>query len=147
MLIGKLGALWLWGLMMLDKQTIVRHLVRNVVSGPANFLNKEETSRHSKSHKRIISHACTVSEDLRIVFFSDNHLFGYQSEKQKIKFVPCSTYIPLSVVERPGLESGLVTTLDEYNFVFNSGPRDWIIYDFDELVRLIQQHDLLVLED
>ena len=130
-----------------DKQTIIQHLVRPVVSGPANFLNEEETREFARVQRRIISHSCSPNNGLRIVFFSDNHLFGYQSERQKLRCVPASSYLPMTVVARPGLESGLVTTLDEYNFVFNSGPRDWIIYDFDELVRLIQQHDLLVLED
>ena len=132
---------------MLDKQTIIRHLVRPVVSGPANFLNKEEARQYAQERRKIISHSCSPNSGLRFVFFSDNHLFGYQSENQKLRCVPASSYLPMSVVARPGLESGVINTLDEYNFIFNAGPCDRIVYDFEELVHLIQQYDLLVLED
>lgn len=51
-------------------------------------------------------------------FFSNNHCRAFEYDW---KFVPCSTYFPHAVKERPSLPSGLVCTVDDYLNVYHQG--------------------------
>lgn len=52
-------------------------------------------------------------------FFSTDHCQEPRSKKTYPKdFVPCTAYLPMSVVARPSLPSGRIETLDEYLMIF-----------------------------
>ena len=55
-----------------------------------------------------------------------------------ISTVPSSTVIPHYVVERKGLEDGIVDSLEKYEFVYHKG--DICIESLDEYLEILNQH-------
>ena len=61
-------------------------------------------------------------------FFSVSHLQGvggypWEPEGSGLgeHWVPCTTYLPMYVVPRPGLEDGIIRTIKDYVRIFHSG--------------------------
>ena|ERR1700682_748010 len=52
-------------------------------------------------------------------FFTDGHGY-YASDRLPDNWVPISVYLPMRVAPRPGLEDGIIATLDDYLLVFHS---------------------------
>jgi hypothetical protein len=60
---------------------------------------------------------CTMQGPDKQYFFADGH--GYaKSHLLPGNWVPCSGYLPMEVVPRPGLEDGIIATLEQYMFIF-----------------------------
>lgn len=60
-------------------------------------------------------------------FFSSHYRFP-QEMKDKLnhdEFVPCSVSIPLTATPREGLESGIISNIDEYLFVFHKDEKEF----------------------
>lgn len=77
-----------------------------------------------------------------VCFFVNDYLLGYKVLPNN--FVPSSTVIPHYVKERPGLESGCVTNLAEYDFIYRNGfvgeekPRR--LESLEELIEYLNIH-------
>lgn len=71
----------------------------------------------------------TSSED-NVVFITDDHCFGYSVLPKH--YVPVSACMPLQIVVREELPSGLVTSAEEYLTIFNKENR--YIDNIEELV-------------
>lgn len=77
---------------------------------------KEDIKRQEASRKRDIR-ICTMLGRDGEYFFTDDHGY-YKSNQLPGSWVPCSGYLPMEVVPRPGLEDGIIATLEQYLFIF-----------------------------
>lgn len=108
------------------------------------FLTYAEADDMAKKRGRIVVHILTGLDGGRYHFFSDNHLLGYVNEKNKIKAVPASITLPMSVVPREGLESGVVDSLEKYCLVFHN---DSMLLESEEnAVNFIAEDHLYVVD-
>lgn len=83
----------------------------------------------------VVSHNF-VGKDQNVMFFSNNHLFGYPRLPDCC--VPCTTSIPRKVAPRPGFENGVIATAaDEVRFERHCNPKLRIIETLDELVEYL----------
>lgn len=63
-------------------------------------------------------------------FFSSDHQQGWYDGEEEMKawmqesWVAVSFSLPMSVVGRPGLEDGIVNTIEQYIFVFHRGETE-----------------------
>lgn len=107
------------------------------------FMTLNEAREYCKQTNSIVSHHYN-KDDKSYLWFSDNHLYGYRDEKNKLKgCVPSSSRLPSTAVARPGLESGIVSNLDDWMVVhFNPERGDILINDFNEFIRFIDKHNL-----
>lgn len=107
------------------------------------FMNLNEAREYCKQRNSIVSHHYS-KDDKSYMWFSDNHLYGYKDEKNKLEgCVPCSSRLPSRAVARPGLESGIVSNLDDWMVVhYNPQHGDILINDFNEFIRFIDEHNL-----
>lgn len=104
------------------------------------FMTKEQAAEISNITGRFVSHVVTIGEK-RYVWFSDFHLYGYIDEENQLKdVVPCSAYLPSTVVPRPELPDGIICTLDDHMRIFHEDSE--LINDFNKLVEFIDQHNL-----
>lgn len=130
-----------------NQMKIIQHLVTRAQNRPAmssSFFTKEQASIHADNKARIISHTVWLNRE-GYYFFSDDHLFGYKDEKNKLRdVVPTTSYLPMSVTPRTGLEDGVVNTVDDYIKIFHK--EDTLINSFDELIEFIEKHNLLIAE-
>lgn len=104
------------------------------------FLTYEEAKERVRSKGNITVH-CASSDDSEAYFFSDNHIYGYKDEYNKIEFVSIShSGFPTRVTARPGLESGLIKNLDDMVLVFYKGSKHLSTYD--EMIEYIIENNL-----
>ena len=129
---------------------IIQHLVTSPPhKSSASFLTKDQAAaRYREMHGRhgrasVTTHTFTI-DDKRYYFFSNDHCFGYDNERNKLDAVPCTTTIPMNVSPREGLEDGVIYTVDDYIKIFYK--EDTLINSFDELVEFIEKHNLLIAE-
>lgn len=107
------------------------------------FMTLNEAREYCRQRNSIVSHHYS-KDGKHYMWFSDNHLYGYKDEKNKlIDCVPSSSHLPSTAVARPGLESGIVSNLDDWMVVYYSPERgDVLIEDFNQFVRFIDEHNL-----
>lgn len=88
-----------------------------------------------------ISEVC-CDERKGVCFFTNDYLIGYEVLPKN--FVPSSTVIPHRVKPRPGLETGWVSNLKEYDFIYRSGhagqKRPRRLKSLEELVEYLNTH-------
>lgn len=81
------------------------------------FIKQQENSKN-----RDIRICTMISASRREYFFTDGH--GYMhSNLLPGDWTPVSGYLPMKVVPRPGLEDGIIVTLDQYIAVFYSNMK------------------------
>lgn len=84
--------------------------------------------------------SCKEDEPYRSFYlFTNDHCFSLQGGKDlgfNKSWVPSTTYMPLRVVPRASVPSGMVFTLDEYIAIFHSN--DIFIESVDQLISVIQ---------
>mgnify|MGYP003408655709 FL=1 len=91
------------------------------------ILTREEARQHALE-KGVIR---TVSNsEYKVYCYTNKHGFGWPILPNN--FVPVSSYLPQEVVPREGLETGIVSTEEEYAFVYKQGYK--LIETIDELV-------------
>ena len=78
-------------------------------------------------------------------FYTDDYCFGKgvtwgDNRSSHFTSLPSSTDIPHVVRERPGLESGRITTLEEFEFVYQSRGR--YIPTLDKLLEILNGEDV-----
>ena len=77
-----------------------------------------------------------------VCFFVNDYLLGYKVLPDN--FVPSSTVIPHRVKPRPGLETGWVSNLKEYDFIYRNGhagqKRPRRLKSLEELVEYLNTH-------
>lgn len=78
-------------------------------------LTSEEASERAKNGLGVIT---VSSHERKVFFFSDDHCFGYPLLPSD--FVSSSCQMPMTVVPRPQLTSGIVNTVDEFITIFES---------------------------
>lgn len=130
---------------------IIQHLVSSPTHNKnAIFLTKQQAQEkldkmlETHDHGTIITHNIRLG-DTKYYFFSNDHLFGYKDEKNKLLGVtPVTSYLPMAVTPREGLEDGVIYTVDDYIKIFYK--EDTLINSFDELVEFIEKHNLLIAE-
>lgn len=104
------------------------------------FLTYEEAKERVRSKGNITVHHANT-EVGEAYFFSDNHIYGYKDEYNKIDFVPVShSGFPTRVAARPGLESGIIQNLDDMILVFYKNSR--FLSSYDELIDYITENNL-----
>lgn len=80
-----------------------------------------------------------VLDDKGVCFFTSGYLFNVlENRKLPKNFVPSSTVIPHRVAPRAGLESGYVTNLTEYVFVYRRNRKR--INTLEELIEYLNKH-------
>ncbi len=99
-------------------------------------LSKEEVNERFNSGRSIITHTAFIFEPHEVLFFSDNHLFGFGVLSDE--YVPCSMSGTFEVEPRDGLESGLITNVDEYIFIY--GKNCTVLYSVEQLADYILKH-------
>ena len=107
------------------------------------FLTLEKAREYCKRTNSIVSHHYHLG-DKSYLWFSDDHLYGYKDVNNKLReCVPSTSYLPYAVVARPGLESGIVSNLDDWMVVHYHPERsDVLIDDFNEFIRFIDEQNL-----
>lgn len=101
---------------MITKEQLENASSAGKYKGGSHVLTRDEAVQHCKSFSRIT----TVSNG-SIFFYTNDHCFGYGVLEKD--FVSCTTNIPIRVSPRPGLEDGIVDTLDKYEQVFECGTQ------------------------
>lgn len=91
-------------------------------------LTIEEVAQREKT---IVEHTF-VGEDQNVMFFSDNHLFGYPVLPSNC--VPTTISLPYKIAPREGFEAGVVTADTFVQFTRQCSPGVRIIESLDELV-------------
>lgn len=129
---------------------IIQHLVTSPPhKSSASFLTKDQAAaRYREMHGRhgrasVTTHTFTI-DDKRYYFFSNDHCFGYDNERNKLDAVPCTATIPMNVSPRVKLPSGIIASVDDYIKIFHDD--EILINSFDELVEFIEKHNLLIAE-
>jgi hypothetical protein len=101
-------------------------------------LTKEQAQEQFLSKQKINTHTRRVNNQ-NVTFFSNNHMFGYIDEKNKLDFVPTSfSCFPVRVQGRKGLEDGLITNIDEFIFIFESDSK--LLLSEQELYEYLEQN-------
>ena len=107
-------------------------------------MTKEQANADDNNKARIVTHSVRLNGQ-GYYFFSNDHLFGYKDEKNKLLGVtPTTAYLPMAVTPREGLEDGVICTVDDYIKIFYK--EDTLINSFDVLVEFIEKHNLLIAE-
>ena len=65
-------------------------------------------------------------------FFTDDHCFGVNVLPDP--WVPCTSNIPRRITPRPGIEDGIIDTLEKYVQLFENGHQ---ITSIDQLVDIL----------
>lgn len=116
--------------MQLTKEKIVNASNRFKTTKMKGILTKaEQEEKLSKSHTVM---TISSSED-NVFFFVDDYCFGLCVLPSH--YVSSSAQIPMDVVPREGLESGVISTIDDYIRVFERDSR--LIESVDELIEVI----------
>lgn len=126
------------------QKEIIKFLVsgKSFNGGEKKFLTKDEAIESFIFDKNIVTHEVEVDEKV-YWWFSNNHQFGYKSDKEHIlKCVPCTTSLPMRCEPRESAPDGVISTVDQYIAVFHSGINKIHINSFEELVKLIDVYDL-----
>lgn len=133
-----------------NQMKIIQHLVTSPPhKSSASFLTKDQAAaRYREMHGRhgrasVTTHTFTI-DDKRYYFFSNDHCFGYDNERNKLDAVPCTATIPMNVSPRVKLPSGIIASVDDYIKIFHDD--EILINSFDELVEFIEKHNLLIAE-
>jgi hypothetical protein len=82
-------------------------------------------------------------------FFTTDHCQGVESGKRGKPlgddWVPCTSYLPMTVVERPGIEDGVVDTLEKFlvlrwgtRWIPNPDP-DFRVPEFEDVVVRLEE--------
>ena len=103
--------------------------------GVLNLAEANERIRDARSLTTI-----TSSSD-NVVFITDDHCFGYGVLPNH--YVPGTSCIPLQVVAREELPTGVITSAEEYLLIFNKENR--YIASIEELVKFLNgEKDFIV---
>jgi hypothetical protein len=104
----------------------------------SKVLTKKQAQKMFQSKGTVITHT-RRNNNKEVFFFSDNHMFGYIDEKNKLDFAPFTHFLfPTKVVARPGLESGYITNIDEFIFIFHNGNK--LLSTEQELYEYLEQN-------
>lgn len=107
----------------LTSSAVSRMLARDgkVVDG---VLSLEKYREWRANHPASTSIQAITSGDHGVFFYTDDYCLGINiPEMNAHGFVPSSTGFPMSVKARPGLESGWISTLEEFEFIFHKDHR------------------------
>jgi hypothetical protein len=90
-------------------------------------LTREQVKLNMKQQEarglRDISIRVMVNGTRKEFFFVDGHGY-YNQHRLPGNWTPCSTYLPMEVVPRPGLEDGIIVTLEDFLHVFHQGYKE-----------------------
>lgn len=103
---------------------------------PQSVLTTEEALQRAMQFGTIITVSVysTDTNDQKW-FFTDNHLFGYGVIHKN--FVPCTSGFPMNVIPREGLESGVISTIEDYIKIFHAEGTQ--LTTVEEVVQLSNQ--------
>lgn len=102
---------------------------RNGVKG---ILTSEEAFVRAKRTKTVV---VISSFEEKKFFFSDDHCFGVRVLPGH--WVPSTSVFPMSVTPRPGLEDGIIDTIEKYISVFEKEREQ--INSIDELIDVLNE--------
>ena len=102
---------------------------RNGVKG---ILTSAEALARAKRTKTVV---VISSFEEKKFFFSDDHCFGVRVLPEH--WVPSTSVFPMSVKPRPGLEDGIIDTIEKYISVFEKGREQ--INSIDELIDVLNK--------
>lgn len=102
----------------------------NAVDRPTYVLTKAEAQNRANNMPRQSTFISVVNRSKGVAFFTNDHCFGYDVLPDD--FTSCTSVVPQTVVPRKGLESGVITNIDEYVAVYYDDCR--IIESTQELV-------------
>ncbi len=101
--------------------------------GRGVLTSEEAYERSFNTHNLIV--LSSSFRDKPIFFFSDDHCFGVNVLPDNI--VPCTMSFPHTVKERPGLEDGVIDSIEKYIQIFEKDTRQ--IKSIDELVDYLNE--------
>ena len=107
----------------------------NAVGRPAYVLTKAEAQNRANNMPRQSTFISVVNNVHRVAFFTNDHCFGYDVLPDD--FTSCTIVVPQTVAPRKGLESGTITNIEEYIFVYYDDLK--IIESVEELVELLNK--------
>lgn len=93
-------------------------------------ITSEEAATRALRTQTIV---CISSMQDKVFFLTDDHCFGYSVLPKH--YVPGTIMFPMNVTPRPGVEDGLIDTVEKYITVFENDHRQ--INTIEELVELI----------
>lgn len=96
------------------------------------------TEQAIQHHKCFPNHSVTIIADVdnNVFFFTDDHCFGVGV--LPARFVPTSHRLPKKIVARPGLEDGIVSTVEHLIQIYEYDRKQ--IHTLDELVECLNTH-------
>lgn len=119
---------------MSDTKTELLKQLQNFSGLGKGLLTTEEAREFcDNSRGRITTISIWTKDDDRYWFYSSDHLFGYKVLSSS--WVPGSSTLPMYVTKREGLEDGVISTVEQYAFVFHSS-KEHQITTLEELVDL-----------
>lgn len=108
----------------------------------AYFVNDEyygvlsfRKAKERLARKRTVITICSEKDNM--YFFTEDHSFGIGVLPRH--WVPCTAQLPMNVFPRPGLESGLVDTIEKYMIIFHRHHR--CIYSIDDLLYHLNENE------
>lgn len=93
-------------------------------------LTSEQMQQYGEKHGTI---TVIANRKLRMFFFTTDHCFGYPALDGS--FVPSTMSFPMTVVPRPSVPDGVITTIEQWITVFESDSLQ--ITTIEELVNLL----------
>ena len=115
---------------LLNSSAVARYL-----NNQKGVLTSDEALVRSLTKKTLV---CINNRDLKKFFFSDNHCFGYPILPKSWGSATC--VFPMTVVARPGLEDGVIDTVEKFILVFEKDSTQ--ITTFEELLDLVNNTEL-----
>ena len=88
------------------------------------ILTKEEANQFLKQNGKVIDIQVAIGgwDGTKAWFFTDDHCFKHELQKQFDTWIPITMYLrdrPIPHVKpRPGLEDGVISNIDHFMFVF-----------------------------
>ena len=102
----------------------------NASHRPSSVISKADAQGRMMALSRQGTFISVVNRSKGVAFFTNDHCFGYDVLPDD--FTSCTSVVPQTVVPRKGLESGVITNIDEYVAVYYDDCR--IIESTQELV-------------
>ncbi len=126
----------------------IKDLVQTLRNPDRNkgIITKKEAQDRVDKGRGIMS--LTISGDnskgfciAKAAMFIDDYMFGYKG--LSTKWVPSSTHLPMNVVARPELPSGVISTVEDYITIFHD-DETVLLETIEDLVTYLNVHEKTV---
>lgn len=110
---------------MITKEQLSNFSARSKVVGPSKVYTSEQALENARGLSKTL--VCISSKQKEIFFFTDDHTSGYGVLSKD--WPASTTFFPLRVAEREGIENGICDTVEKYISVFQQGIVDFLNWE------------------